>query len=165
MDKLAVYAGTFDPITNGHRDIVERALKIFGRVIVAVVAAPTKNTLFSCEERIDLAKQAFADLGERVTVEAFPGLLVDFVRARNARVIVRGLRAVSDYEYEAQMAVINRQLNEEIETVFLMTSKHSSFVSSSIVRQVAGAGGDVSSMVPAVVSKRLQERFLNRGKG
>jgi pantetheine-phosphate adenylyltransferase len=159
---IAVYAGTFDPITNGHRDVVERAVKIFGKVFFAVAESPSKNPLFTVGEREELAKLSLADLGGAVEVVSFSGLLVDLARKIGASVIVRGLRAVSDYEYESQMAVINRQLDPEIETVFLMTSKSSSFISSSIVRQVAMVNGDVSSMVPEPVNKALIHRFKPR---
>lgn len=161
-EKRAVYAGTFDPITNGHRDVVERALKIFDEVIFAVAESPSKNTLFSSSERVKLAEASLQDLGSRIKVESFHGLLVDFVKSKNGSVIVRGLRAVSDYEYESQMAVINRELASEIETVFLMTSKRSSFISSSIVRQVAMVKGDISNMVPPAVNEALKLKFSNR---
>ncbi len=157
--RLAVYAGTFDPITNGHRDIVERALKIFDEVIFAVAESPSKNPIFSAPERVHLAQKSLADLGPRITVESFGGLLVDFVRAKRGTTIVRGLRAVSDYEFESQMAMVNRELANEIETVFLMTSKRSSFISSNIVRQIAMVRGDISSMVPPAVQEALKQRF------
>ena len=157
--ELAVYAGTFDPLTNGHKDIVERATKVFSKVIVGVATSSSKNPLFSAEERIELAKQSLVDLNDFVEVESFSGLLVEFVKKKKANVIIRGLRAVSDYEYESQMAVINRELAPDIETVFLMTSKRSSFISSSIVRQVAAVGGDISGMVPEPVAKALGMKY------
>lgn len=157
--KVAVYAGTFDPITNGHRDIVERALRVFDRVYFAVAESPSKYPLFPIDERVTLAKASLLDLASKVEVVSFSGLLVEFAKKIGASVIIRGLRAVSDYEYESQMAVINRQLEPEIETVFLMTSKSSSFISSSIVRQVAMVSGDVSSMVPEPVNTALVARF------
>ena len=159
MVRTAVYAGTFDPITNGHLDIIERALTIFEHVIVAVGENPSKNPLLSVEERRSLIEGCVAQYGGRVTVDKFGGLLIDFVRKRGAKVIIRGLRAVSDYEYEAQMALINRQLAEEIETVFLMTSTRSAFVSSSIVRQVAKYNGDLAGMVPESVQQKFREMY------
>ena len=156
---IAVYAGTFDPLTNGHKDIVERASTIFDKVIVGIAASTSKSPLFTLEERVELARKSLTELGEQVLVRPFPGLLVEFVRENKSNVIIRGLRAVSDYEYESQMAVINRELAPEIETVFLMTSKRSSFISSSIVRQIAAVGGDISSMVPTAVQEALQKRF------
>ena len=161
--RVAVYAGTFDPITNGHRDIIERALRIFDSLIVAVTATSPKTLLFSVEERKELIRDAVGELGDRVEVDSFNGLLVDYVRSRGSDVIIRGLRAVSDYEYEAQMAIINRQLCGDIETVFLMTSKGSSFISSSIVRQIAKHGGDVSALVPKNVAERLQKHYQSGG--
>jgi pantetheine-phosphate adenylyltransferase len=158
-EKIAVYAGTFDPLTNGHKDIVERATKVFDKVVFAIAESPSKSPLFSVSERIDLAKSSLAELGPAVTVESFGGLLVEFVKKKNASVIIRGLRAVSDYEYEAQMAVINRELAADIETVFLMTSKRSSFISSSIVKQVALAGGDISGLVPEPIYQALKGKF------
>jgi len=160
--RIAIYAGTFDPITNGHRDVVERALKIFDKVLFGIAESTSKNPSFSIPERVALAKAVFAENSDRVEVESFSGLLVDFVKKKEANVIVRGLRAVSDYEYESQMAILNRELAPEIETVFIMTSKRSSFISSSIVRQVASVGGDVSSMVPAQVNEALIARFSQK---
>ena len=161
--RSAVYAGTFDPLTNGHLEIAERALGLFERVIIAVAEKSSKTLLFSAAERVALIQEAVRPLGERVTVESFDGLLVTFVRSRGAGVIVRGLRAVSDYEYEQQMAIINRQLAEEIETVFFMTSKRSSFISASIVRQIAMHGGDVSALVPSHIADRLRSVYASGG--
>lgn len=158
-ERIAVYAGTFDPITNGHRDVIERALNIFDKVIFAIAESPSKNTTFSLSERVELAVGSLRDLGKRVAVESFRGLLVEFVKSRGSDVILRGLRAVSDYEYESQLAVINRELDPDIETVFMMTSKKSSFISSSIVRQVAMVGGDVSNMVPETVVLALKSKY------
>lgn len=158
--KKAVYAGTFDPITNGHRDIVVRALGVFDIVYVAVAASTSKEVIFSAEERVSLCEGAVEDIGGRVRVESFDGLLVDYVHEVGSSVIIRGIRAVTDYEYEAQLAVTNRHLAPDIETVFLMTSDHTSFISSSIVRQVARFGGDVTQMVPPNVARRLLE--MNR---
>ena len=156
---VAVYAGTFDPMTNGHRDIMERAIKVFDKVIFAVAESSSKSPLFPASERVELAKECLADLGSNIEVKSFKGLLVEFVKSVNASIIIRGLRAVSDYEYESQMAVINRELAADIETVFLMTSKRSSFISSSIVKQVASVGGDITGLVPGPVAAALKRKF------
>ncbi len=153
--RKAVYAGTFDPITIGHKDIVERALRIFDQLVIAVAEKTDKATLFSLAERVELVSGAVDDLDRNFEVVGFDTLLVDFVKRIGANTIIRGLRAISDYEYEAQIALINRRLNPDIETVFLMTSEHCSFVSSSIVRRIAQYGGDVSSLVPANVARQL----------
>ena len=157
--RIAVYAGTFDPITIGHTDIIERALRVFDRLIVAVARSTEKNTLFTAEEREELVCGAIPHLRDRVVVECFGGLLVDYVRSKGAAIVVRGLRAVSDYEYEAQVAIMNRNLCEDIETVYLMTSAYCSFISSSVVKQVAKNGGDVSGFVPKNVAERLGQVF------
>jgi pantetheine-phosphate adenylyltransferase len=158
--RSAVYAGTFDPITNGHVDIVSRALRVFDVVYVAVAESTSKSVMFSTKDRVLMVEEAVRELGTEnvLRVQAFDGLLVKFVESVSATVIIRGLRAVSDYEYEAQMAHINRRLAQEIETVFLVTSDRCSFISSSIVKNVAGNGGDVSGLVPSGVVKRLQAR-------
>ena len=158
----AVYAGTFDPLTNGHRDVIERASRIFSPVIVAVAESSSKNVLFSGVERKQLIEGAIGDVAGNVRVDTFDGLLVEYCRKVGVRTIIRGLRAVSDYEYEAQMAMINRDLAEDIETVFLMTSRRSSFISSSVVRDIARFGGDVSKLVPANVETRLREVFAKK---
>lgn len=159
----AVYAGTFDPLTNGHYDILCRAARIYPSLIVAVVEQPNKKTLFTAAERRELVQAAVEtidpELRSRVEAVRFDGLLVDYARSRGARVIVRGLRAVSDYEYEAQMAVINRHLAPDLETLFLMTSDHCSFISSSVVREIAKHGGDVSGLVPGAVADKLRAHF------
>jgi pantetheine-phosphate adenylyltransferase len=159
-ERIAVYAGTFDPITIGHIDLIARALKVFDKLYVAVAGSTDKKVLFSLEERVEMVKEAVSALSEserkRIVVEGFTGLLVGYVRARRAVAIVRGLRAVSDYEYEAQMALINRNLADDIETVFLVTSPHCSFISSSVVKTIAQNGGDVSHLVPPSVSARMR---------
>jgi len=154
----AIYPGTFDPITNGHSDIVARATKLFERVIVAVAQSTAKKTAFTIGERVAMAKEALAGL-ERVEVCSFDGLMTAFARERNARVIVRGLRAVSDFENEFQMADMNRHLNGEAETVFLTPAQNMSFISSSLVREVASFGGDVSGFVHENIRRALQERL------
>ena len=155
--KTAVYAGTFDPFTNGHADICQRALGLFDQIVVAIAETPNKDVLFSSAQRREMVEELADSFPGKLSVSCFDGLLVDFVRSINAKVIVRGLRAISDYEYEAQMAMMNRQLAPEIETAFLMTSEHCSFISSSMVREVARFGGDVSALVPENVAKRLKK--------
>jgi len=164
MAREAVYAGTFDPITNGHQDIINRAARIFERLHVAVVEEPKKATLFSAPDRVELVRSAVAagpaEIAARVTVASFGGLLVDYVRTLKCGVIIRGLRAVSDYEYEAQMAIVNRHLASDIETVFLLTSEECSFISSSTVREIARYGGDASGLVPKTVAEKLKQAFV-----
>lgn len=154
-----VYAGTFDPITNGHLEIVRRASRVFDRLIVAVADVGKPTLLFSVEERTAMIREAAEEAGLVIEVCSFSCLLVNFMKGLGAKVIIRGLRAVSDYEYESQMAITNRELDPEIETVFLMTSKEYSFVSSSIVREIARHGGDVTALVPSGVQKRLKQLF------
>jgi pantetheine-phosphate adenylyltransferase len=163
MNKTAVYAGTFDPMTLGHLDIVERTLGVFSHLIVAVVQNPKKNALLTAEERAKLVRESIKNLPKeeqaKIDVKIFSGLLVDFVREQKSSVVIRGLRAVTDYEYEAQMAIINRHLSPDIETVFLMTSDSCSFISSSVVREIYFNGGDVSGLVPEPVNKYLISRL------
>ena len=156
----AIYPGSFDPITNGHEDIVRRTLEFCNRVVVAVGhrATQPKAGLFSIEDRVELIRTVFAD-EDRVEVVAFSGLLVDFARERDVHLIVRGLRAVSDFEYEFQMALMNRDLNPEIETLFLAPDARYSFLSASLVREIASLGGDVSGFVAPVVQERLMEKL------
>lgn len=154
----AIYPGTFDPITFGHIDILERAISLFDRVIVAIAQNPTKKPLFTIEERKEMIIQSTGHLAN-VEVDAFEGLLVDYARLRQARAIIRGLRAVSDFEYELQMALMNRKLNEEVVTVFLMPHEQYVYLNSTIVKEVASFGGDVSHLVPEVVLRKLNEKF------
>ena len=154
----AIYPGTFDPITNGHSDIVSRATSLFDNIIVAVAGSTSKTTVFTIEERVEMAKEALRGM-ERVEVCSFDGLMTAFAREREAKVILRGLRAVSDFENEFQMAGMNRHLNQLAETVFLTPAEHLSFISSSLVREVAGFGGDVSKFVHERVNLALQERL------
>jgi len=156
--QTAVYPGTFDPITNGHIDLVERAARRFERVIVAIHSSILKETAFHWEERIELAKTVLAGQ-KNVHVEGFEGLLVEFARSRQAGVILRGLRAVSDFEYEFQLASMNRQLEPEIETLFMTPDEHYAYVSSSLVREVAALGGDVTPFVHKKVVAALRRRF------
>jgi pantetheine-phosphate adenylyltransferase len=161
MPTRAVYPGSFDPLTNGHLDLIERSLRIFDELIVAVVTNPAKSALFSDEERIEMIREATRGLRE-IEVVIFDGLLVDLVGRRGARAIIRGLRAVSDFEYEFQMALMNRKLREEIETVFLMPHEAYSYISSRLVKEVASLGGAVTGLVPPGVEKRLAARFPRR---
>ena len=155
----AVYPGTFDPITRGHEDVVRRAAGLFDEVIVAV-AESRSGTLFSVEERVAMAREVFADFAN-VRIEGFNGLLMDYVRAQDARVVLRGLRAVSDFEYEFQMAEMNRNLAPEVETVFLTPAEQYTFISASMVREVARFGGDVSRFVSPLVAEKLAEKRSN----
>ena len=159
MDKLALYPGTFDPITLGHLDVLERALKVFDRVEVTVAVNASKRTLFAVEDRVGLVQASVATLddAERVTVTAFEGLLVDHARATGAVALVRGLRQVSDFDYEFRMALANRRLHPELQTVFLMPSEDHTFVAASIVREIHHWGGDVSSFVPEPVASALAQ--------
>ena len=156
---LAVFPGSFDPPTNGHVDIVLRTLKLFETVRVAVIANPAKSVLFSLDERVDLMKQVFADLSDRVHVDSFSGLLVDYVREVQGTAIIRGLRAISDYDYEAQMALMNKSLYPDAETIFLITQEKNSYISSTLVRQVASLGGSVKDLVPPVVLAALNRKL------
>ncbi|OWQ83413.1 pantetheine-phosphate adenylyltransferase [Roseateles aquatilis] len=158
----AVYPGTFDPMTLGHEDLVRRASRLFERLVLAVAAGHHKKTMFSVDERLDMARQLVAAY-PNVEVIAFRGLLRDFVLAHDGKVVVRGLRAVSDFEYEFQMAGMNRQLMPEVETVFLTPSDHYQFISSTFVREIASLGGEVSKFVSPLVRERLEERIA-RGR-
>lgn len=159
--RTAIYPGSFDPLTNGHLDLVQRAARLFDRVIVAVAPSSNKGPLFTQEERVALARSATSQL-PNVTVEPFSGLLVDYVHSRNGEVIVRGLRAVSDFEFEFQMALMNRKLDEKIETIFMTPNESYTFVSSRIIKEVAQLGGDVSQLAPTNVVNALKERFFSR---
>ncbi|MGD9609396.1 MAG: pantetheine-phosphate adenylyltransferase [Desulfovibrionaceae bacterium] len=155
---IAVYPGTFDPLTNGHVSLVRRAARIFGTVVVAVAGDSHKTPLFSLDERVAIAENVFTNDG-RVLVEGFRGLLVNYVKSRQANVILRGLRAVSDFEFEFQMALMNRKLDRSIETVFIMTDYKWLYISSTIVKEVAKNGGDIRGLVPDLVRERMAERF------
>ena len=154
---LAIYPGSFDPITMGHIDVIKRALKMFDKVIVAVGNSKDKKYTFSMEERMEMVKESVKDLD--VEVDSFSGLLVDYAKSKEATVIIRGLRAVSDFEYEFQSTLMNRKLNEDVETVFIMTRGMYVYLSSSIVKEVASLNGDLNGMVPSNVERKLRDRF------
>ncbi len=157
---IAVYPGSFDPITNGHIDLVERTLRIFNRLIVAIATNREKrDSLFSVEERLEMIGEVFKGLGSRVKVDSFDELLVNYTERVGASVIIRGLRAVSDFEYEFQMAMMNRGLKPGIETFFMMTGESYFYISSRLVKEVVGLGGDVSGLVPKSVLRRLKKKF------
>jgi len=155
---LAVFPGSFDPITNGHLDIVDRGLGVFDRVRMAILMNPEKRPLFSVEERVALIREAYRG-NPRVEVDTFSGLLVDYARRVGASVIIRGIRAISDFEYEFQMALMNRRLDPRIETVFMMPAESYSYVSSRLVKEVFQLGGRVTELVPPIVEKRLSEKY------
>lgn len=158
--KVAVVPGSFDPLTNGHVDIIERSLEIFDSVVVGVLDNTTKKALFSPQERVALIREHFSDRADRLSVHCFSGLLVEFVRSVDSSLVVRGLRAISDFDYEAQMSLINRKLDSGIETVFLTAREEHNYVSSSIVKQVALLGGDVADMVPRHVASALRGKIV-----
>ena len=162
-ERIAVYPGSFDPITNGHLDLVERCHQLFEKVVVAILENPVKQPTFPLEERLAAARQAVIGL-PNVSVDTFHGLLVDYIHRQKARVIIRGLRAVSDFESELQMAMMNRRLDSRVETVFLMPSETYSYLSSHLVREVASLGGDVTGLVPTVVREMLSRRYGSSGK-
>lgn len=158
---IAIYPGSFDPLTNGHVDIIERGARLFDRIIVGVLINLEKAPLFTVPERVAIARTVFRDW-TNVEVDTFDGLLVDYARRKNATVIVRGLRAISDFEYEMQMALMNRRLNADVETVFMMPAEPYTYVSSRLVKEVVALGGTVSGLVPRVVEERLREKKLAR---
>ncbi len=160
MGKLAIYPGTFDPITNGHIDIVIRGSKIFDEIIIAVGENPHKKTLFSHNERVELVKEVVDQLGfSNITADHFSGLLADYMRRKKAIAVIRGLRALSDFEYEFQLALANRKIYPQFETVFLMPSEQFIYLSSSMVKEIAQNGGDISQFVPPVVEEALYKKF------
>lgn len=161
--KTGVYPGTFDPITNGHLDLVQRGLRIFEEIIIAVAPSPKKQPLFSIEERLRLIGEAVKTY-RNVRVEAFNGLLVEYAKSRGGVAIIRGLRAVSDFEYELQMALMNRRLDMTVETVFMMPSEEYSFLTSTIVKEAASFGGSVKGLVPEAVERALNEKFAKTPK-
>jgi len=158
VGKLAIYPGTFDPITNGHLDIIQRAVNLFDRVIVGVTTNPAKTPLFSADERVEMIQKSVSNLAS-VAVEHFDGLLMNYAKKKEANVIVRGLRAITDFEFEFQMALVNRRLAEHIVTVFLMPNEKYTYLNSTIVKEVAKFDGDVRSFVPKDVDERLRKKF------
>ena len=156
--KTAVYPGSFDPVTNGHIDVIERALKIFDKVIVTVGDNPGKKPTFTTEERMEMLKESTKHL-KNIEIGSFSGLLLDFVKSKNSKIIIRGLRAVSDFEFEFQRALLNRVVNGDIETVFIMTKEDYVYLNSSIVKEMAMFNGKVNGLVPKIVEERLKEKF------
>ncbi len=158
METRAVYPGSFDPVTNGHIDLIQRSAALFDKVVVAILRNTDKTPLFTVEERVEMLEEAIGDL-PNVSVTSFAGLLVDFVEQLGASVIIRGIRAVSDYEYELQMALMNRRLSNKVETVFMLPAESYSFLSSKLVKEIAQLGGSIRGLVPAKVEKRLYGKF------
>jgi pantetheine-phosphate adenylyltransferase len=156
--KIAVYPGTFDPITNGHIDIVKRSLRVFDKIIIAVAPNPKKLPLFSVDERVAMIRESTGQI-PNVEVEIFEGLLTDYMKKKKAHAVVRGLRAISDFEHEFLMALMNRKLDSEVETVFMMPSEEYSYVTSSVVKEVASYGGEIKDLVPSVVKQGLKKKF------
>ncbi|MBL7179495.1 MAG: pantetheine-phosphate adenylyltransferase [Pseudomonadota bacterium] len=158
MQKIAIYPGSFDPVTNGHVDIAERGLKIFDKIIIAILNNPVKKCLFTVEERVEMLEGSFKNC-PNIEIDTFNGLLVEYAAKRKSHAILRGMRAVSDFEYEFQLALMNRKLNREVQTVFLMTGLRWIFTSSSIIKEAACFGGDIKDMVPPLVNRKLKEKF------
>jgi pantetheine-phosphate adenylyltransferase len=158
---IAIYPGSFDPLTNGHVDIIDRGSRLFDRIIVGVLINIEKSPLFTVPERVAIARSVFHDYAN-VEVDTFDGLLVDYARRKHATVIVRGLRAISDFEYEMQMALMNRRLNADVETVFMMPAEPYTYVSSRLVKEVVALGGTVTGLVPQLVEERLRDKKLAR---
>jgi len=157
--RTAVYPGTFDPVTNGHIDIIERALKLFDRLYVVVGDNPQKSAAFSPKERVEMLKEALKKYNNQIEVEHFDGLLLNYVKKKNSNVVIRGLRAISDFEFEFSRALMSKELDKDVETIFIMTKDDYMFLSSSIVKELAMFGGDVKSFVPEIVDKKLKEKF------
>jgi pantetheine-phosphate adenylyltransferase len=158
--RIAVYPGSFDPITNGHLNIIERATNIFDKIIVGVANNPKKSTLFSAQERIDMIKEVTKNL-EKVKIQSFSELLIDFMKSNNASIIIRGMRAISDFEHESQLALMNKRLAPEIETIFMVTCSEYSYLDSSIVKEIASLNGCINQLVPEIVEKKLREKLFN----
>lgn len=162
MSRIGVYPGSFDPVTNGHLDILQRALRVFDSVVVAIVHNPNKQGFFTHEERAAMLSEVLAD-EDRIEIDVFSGLLVDYVEEKGAQSIIRGLRAVADFEFEFQMASMNRRLKKDLDTIFLMTDERHFYVSSSLVKEVARLKGDISQFVPPAVAEALNRKFTERG--
>lgn len=158
MKRIAIYPGSFDPVTNGHIDIVRRGTTLFDEIIVAILHNPNKKALFTLEERMEMLQESMKDI-PGISYDAFGGLLVDYAQKRGAQAILRGMRAVSDFEYEFQLALMNRKLNRDVQTVFLMTGLRWIFTSSSIIKEAAQFGGDITDMVPPFVNQKIIEKF------
>ncbi len=158
MSKIAIYPGSFDPITNGHLDIIKRARDLFDKVIIAVNNNPLKTFLFTAQERVEMIKELF-NVSEDIKVESFRGLLVQYAKKKGARFIIRGLRALSDFEYEFQMDLMNRKLNSGIQTIYLMTNQRYSYLSSGIIKEIVKLGGSAEGLIPDLVEKKLLEKF------
>jgi len=158
MNRTAIYPGFFDPITNGHLSIVDRALKIFDKLVIAILMNPHKSPLFTIDERTHMIRQVVKG-EQQIEVDAFDGLLVDYAVKKKSNVVIRGLRALSDFEYEFQMALMNRKLNRDIQSIFLMTDYKWFYTSSTIIKEAASFGGDISGLVPEVVNEALKEKF------
>ena len=158
MQRIAIYPGSFDPVTNGHLDIIKRGLKLFDQVIVAIMHNPAKESLFTVEERREMLEISLKSFSN-IEIDTFDGLTVDYAAEKKAHAILRGMRAVSDFEFEFQLALMNRRLNREIQTVFLMTGLRWIFTSSSIIKEAAGFGGNINGMVPPIVNERLKEKL------
>jgi pantetheine-phosphate adenylyltransferase len=156
--KIAICPGSFDPATNGHIDIIQRSAKLFDKVIVAVLNNPSKDPLFSVEERVEILKKTCSFI-DNMEIDSFSGLLIEYAKSKNANAIVKGLRAVSDFEYELQMALMNKKLNPEIETVFMMTSSKYSYLSSSLVKEVARLGGCIRGLVPEIIESEIYKKI------
>jgi pantetheine-phosphate adenylyltransferase len=156
--KTAVYPGSFDPVTNGHIDVIKRALKIFDKIIITVGDNPGKKPAFSIEERLEMLRECTKDMGN-AEIDTFSGLLIDYVRKKGSRIIIRGLRAVSDFDFEFQRALMNRVVDDEIETIFIMTKEHYVYLNSSIVKEMAMFNGDINALVPEIVETKLKEMF------
>ena len=157
-DRIAVYPGSYDPLTNGHIDIIERGLKMFDRIIVTALKNPSKTYLFSLEERMEILEGVFRGR-ENIEIDYFEGLLADYMERKNTYTVVRGLRAISDFEIEFQMALMNRSMDDRVETIFLVPSISYSFLSSKLVKEIYKFGGEIRSMVPAIVDKKLKEKY------
>ena len=156
--RIAVYPGSFDPITNGHLDVIERASRVYDKIVVGVLSNANKNPLFSIEERVDMIKRVTGHLNN-IEVDSFTGLLVDFAASKQATVIIKGLRTVADFEYEFQMALLNKALNPEFETMFMMTNSKYSYISSSMVKELAGFKGDLTGLVPCEIIEEIKEKI------